>query len=58
MNKCNYHRIAKSWQAREVGCPLDHCACGTHDVDEQEHKCVMDEELDRLYDEWDGNGEE
>jgi len=28
--KCDYMQRAMSWQEREVGCPLDHCCCGTH----------------------------
>ncbi len=23
----------------EVHCELDHCECGTHDTDNEEHKC-------------------
>jgi hypothetical protein len=32
--KCAYR--PRSFAAREVGCPLGHCECGTHDV---EHDC-------------------
>ena len=30
-----------TYQEREVGCPLDHCQCGTHDVDNLYHKCEV-----------------
>ena len=34
------------WMEREVGCPLDHCACGTHDVNNKEHECKEEPEFD------------
>lgn len=39
--KCDYMKRAKSFAEREVGCPLDHCPCGTHNVD---HDCPEVEE--------------
>jgi hypothetical protein len=42
MKKCNYMQTVKTWQEREVGCPLDHCLCGTHDVYNVKHECVED----------------
>ena len=38
-SKCNFMRRATSFAAREMGCPLDHCACGTHDVENADHEC-------------------
>lgn len=37
--KCNYMQHANSLAEREVGCPLDHCACGTHDAQNELHEC-------------------
>lgn len=38
--KCTFMKNAMTLAAREAGCPLDHCECGTHDI---EHKCVFTE---------------
>jgi len=38
-DKCNYSKHNSSFAAREFGCPLDHCMCGTHDVDNHHHTC-------------------
>lgn len=38
--KCTFNQRSMTFAAREAGCPLDHCECGTHDV---EHKCVFPE---------------
>lgn len=38
-DKCNYTKHNRSFAARELGCPLDHCMCGTHDVDNHHHTC-------------------
>ena len=46
VKKCNYQRLATTWQELEVGCPLDHCACGTHDAHNEEHECVEEPEFD------------
>ena len=43
-NKCSYK--PQSFAAREVGCPLDHCECGTHDVEQKDHTCPSNEESD------------
>ena len=34
------------WSAvqQEVGCPLDHCMCGTHDAENTEHVCQLPDE--------------
>lgn len=40
--KCNFDDRAMSFAAREMGCPLDHCECGTHDADCIEHQCDRD----------------
>jgi hypothetical protein len=39
-----------SQAAREVGCPLDHCQCGTHDSRNEEHSCpeLEDQEYDPM----------
>jgi hypothetical protein len=37
--KCNFSNRARSFAEMEVGCPLDHCECGTHDVDNEHHVC-------------------
>ena len=37
--KYNYKQRARILAEREVGCPLTHCACGTHDVDNLKHNC-------------------
>lgn len=37
--RCEYSRRARSFAAREVGCPLDHCSCGTHDSENGRHIC-------------------
>jgi hypothetical protein len=37
--KCNFNDRARSLAEREVGCPLDHCECGTHDADNELHLC-------------------
>jgi hypothetical protein len=42
---CNFSNRPMSFAAREVGCPLDHCMCGTHDVDNERHVCP-DEDID------------
>lgn len=44
--KCNYMRRALTFAAREAGCPLDHCACGTHDAENEEHNCKEPVEYD------------
>ena len=44
--KCRYMEQARNWQEREVGCPLDHCQCGTHDVDNLHHTCKEEPEYD------------
>lgn len=41
--KCNFMSRARSFAALEVGCPLDHCACNTHDVD---HECYEHDDHD------------
>jgi hypothetical protein len=38
VRKCNFMQQARGFQ-REVGCPLDHCSCGTHDTTQSHHKC-------------------
>lgn len=38
--KCNFAERARMSAEREGGCPLDHCACGTHDPN---HVCERDE---------------
>lgn len=44
--KCLFPYNAQQF-AREVGCPLDHCACGTHDANNEFHTCeVIEEEFD------------
>lgn len=45
---CDFDRRARSLAAREAGCPLDHCACGTHDARLEEHECVSQDEPDDL----------
>ena len=42
--KCTFR--PKNWIEAEYGCPLDHCPCGTHDVDNLYHECEMRSELD------------
>lgn len=42
--KCDVSRW--SWQQREVGCPLDHCVCGTHDVENKHHECMFPDDED------------
>ena len=37
--KCAASETAKTFAAREVGCQLEHCECGTHDVEEDHHVC-------------------
>jgi hypothetical protein len=37
--RCDYSRRARTPAAREVGCPLDHCSCGTHDAESRDHTC-------------------
>ena len=49
--KCCFSLNAKTFAAREAGCPLDHCECGTHDAMNDYHKCkkpqhMTQEELD------------
>jgi hypothetical protein len=44
--KCTFTQITRSFAEREMGCPLDHCSCGTHDVDEKYHKCPPSPEVD------------
>jgi len=44
--KCNFMERAFTLAEREFGCPLDHCACGTHDVENKEHECEIDEPPD------------
>lgn len=46
LSKCRYNETATSFAAREVGCPLDHCMCGTHDSGENRHKCKVPTERD------------
>lgn len=46
LSKCNYMNRAKIWQEREVGCPLDHCACGTHNIENKEHECEEESDID------------
>lgn len=41
--KCTYHLKAKTLAAREAGCPLDHCACHTHDAKNERHGCHFDD---------------
>jgi len=41
VKKCRYMEQARTWQEREVGCPLDHCQCGTHDVDTNDMDYVL-----------------
>jgi hypothetical protein len=36
---CDFNARARGFAVREAGCPLDHCACGTHDTNEEQHKC-------------------
>jgi len=43
--KCKYMKQATTWQEREVGCPLDHCQCGTHDP---HHDCEPDQEDEEI----------
>lgn len=44
LGKCNFSRRAKSLAEREVGCPLDHCMCGTHDAENKAHECKIPED--------------
>lgn len=43
MKKCNYMNRVRSFAEREAGCPLDHCSCGTHDANNEEHGCPEDD---------------
>lgn len=45
---CDFDRRARSPAAREAGCPLDHCACGTHDAELEQHECVSQDKPDDL----------
>ncbi len=53
---CHYNELASSGRlgdrnaAMEVGCPLDHCGCGTHDVEGEYHEC-KEPEYDELAEE-------
>lgn len=42
--KCNHSQRAESPFEIEVGCPLDHCLCGTHDADNEHHECKPTED--------------
>ena len=46
MNRCTYERRAQSLAEREAGCPLDHCRCGTHDVEEAAHRCPPEPDVE------------
>jgi hypothetical protein len=46
--RCNYQARVTTWQERDVGCPLDHCACGTHDVNNEHHDCNTTEYDDEV----------
>jgi len=49
---CTYNSRPMSFAAREAGCPLDHCACGTHDALNEDHKCIIvddEPEVDGYY---------
>ena len=46
MKKCNFGERPTTAYSLEFGCPLDHCACGTHDVENKQHKCKIDDEYD------------
>jgi hypothetical protein len=40
LQKCTF-KPRDSFES-EVGCPLDHCSCGTHDSENKFHDCDFD----------------
>lgn len=40
--RCRFFQYARTLAAREAGCPLDHCCCGTHDAEELLHGCRVE----------------
>ena len=48
LRKCCF--TPKTFAESEVGCPLDHCECGTHDVSQEFHDCGTDGHFKRCPD--------